>query len=339
MHFYYDSDLNIYHDVVDAVRSGKQCWFYFNDDVLSKVDWKIEPTESLSELYRIRAQQIRDEYPYLILCYSGGTDSTAVLETFYYNNIHIDEILMVGALSQDPHEGSDKNQNGCLYHNAFPLLSKLSLPNTKITTLDYTQYFENDKVKDFSLIKQYGDEWMKHTGVYHSVTHLFWYDLKRIVGAYNNKKTAVIFGSEKTFPLIDHNDRSYVSFSNQSFCDYGNIYNNENFHRVNFFSSGDQTSINIMVKQAHVVTNVRRFCAKQKLKEPHINDIIYEYRDKPTFTSLKCVYPVLSPRDTFLLGKKDSEIYKAFEYGKEFLNKYIPISKQTVLTSRRYYIE
>ena len=168
MYFYYDSEMNIYETLADAVSSKKECWFYFHDDVFSKVNWKVEPLLSLDELYRIRAQYIRDKYPYLVLCYSGGTDSTAMLETFYYNNIHIDEILIVGALSQDSHEGTNENHNGDLYHNAFPLLNKLSLPNTKITVADYSKWFRDSMIEDFTVVRRFGDDWAKHIGAFQS---------------------------------------------------------------------------------------------------------------------------------------------------------------------------
>jgi hypothetical protein len=47
----------------------------------------------LTELYKIRAQQLRDNYDYLVLCYSGGVDSHNILHSFIKNNIKVDEIV------------------------------------------------------------------------------------------------------------------------------------------------------------------------------------------------------------------------------------------------------
>ena len=47
--------------------------------------WSIEPTPSLKELQKQRALQLRDSYPYLKLWFSGGADSTTVLNTFLDN--------------------------------------------------------------------------------------------------------------------------------------------------------------------------------------------------------------------------------------------------------------
>ena len=66
-------------------------WNY-HDDFFSQFDWTKEPTESLDELYAERARQIRDTYDYVILMYSGGSDSQNVLDSFVDNNIFLDEI-------------------------------------------------------------------------------------------------------------------------------------------------------------------------------------------------------------------------------------------------------
>ena len=49
-------------------------------------------TANLDKLYAARAQQLRDKYDYLILHYSGGSDSHNILMTFINNGIKLDEI-------------------------------------------------------------------------------------------------------------------------------------------------------------------------------------------------------------------------------------------------------
>lgn len=49
---------------------------------------------SLSELYRQRAQQLRDSYDHLTLYYSGGADSHNILVTFIKNNIKLDHVYV-----------------------------------------------------------------------------------------------------------------------------------------------------------------------------------------------------------------------------------------------------
>ena len=64
--------------------------FHYNDDFYSVLNVRQEPTETLKELYKRRAQQLRDKYDYLILSYSGGSDSFNILNTFLNNNIKLD---------------------------------------------------------------------------------------------------------------------------------------------------------------------------------------------------------------------------------------------------------
>jgi len=70
----------------------------FNDlsfhSIFENVDWETEPTDSLSNLYRKRAQQIRDSYDYIVLYFSGGSDSITMLNAFMKNDIEVDEVVV-----------------------------------------------------------------------------------------------------------------------------------------------------------------------------------------------------------------------------------------------------
>jgi len=79
----------------ESSRTGIPIKWHFNDEVYNKVDWRSRLNLPITELYRIRAQQLRDKYDYLILWFSGGADSTTILESFIQNNILLDEIVVV----------------------------------------------------------------------------------------------------------------------------------------------------------------------------------------------------------------------------------------------------
>jgi len=335
MIFYYDSEKNVYPTQLDAIASGKKCWIYFYDKEFMQVDWKTCPTETLDELYRIRAQDIRDNNEYVILCYSGGSDSTNILETFYYNNIHIDEIVIVGALSQDPSEGSDANHNGDLYHNAFPTLKTMNLPNTKITVVDYTTVFNNPN--NFTLINRYGNEWTKHIGGYKSVHNLWWYDFKKFVGRNNNKQTCYIMGADKTQIEFDpfNDNKYYVKIMELAVNDYGANYSDENFRRINFYTSPEKTATDIMRKQAHL----QMYCKKLE-KDFRQETIYYNLKNPLVFKSKKSVLTTVSARDKFMLTSENSEMYDMMLEGLRTTNKILPFNQRnTHMNSRRYYIE
>lgn len=339
MIFYYDAEKNIYPTQLDAVASGKPCFFYYYDKEFMQVDWKTEPTESLQELYRIRAQQIRDENEYVIVCYSGGSDSTNILETFYYNNIHIDEIVVVGALSQDPEQGSDFNHNGDLYHNVFPTLTQMNFPNTKITVLDYTQWF-NDPT-NFTLIQKYGNEWSKYIGGFKSVHNLFWYDFRKFVGKGNNKQTCYIMGSDKT--IIYHGKifgSYYTKISDLSVNDYGANYSDENFKRINFYISPEKTTTDIMRKQGHRLINYvnLKYIGKYDTSKIDQTFIYYNLKHPLQFKSKKSTYTALSARDKFMLNATNSEMFNMFTEGLRTIEKVTSTKNRIYFHSRKYWL-
>jgi hypothetical protein len=73
-----------------------QIQFYYHDDVWNNLakNRNLLVSSSMNDLYRQRAQQIRDTYKYLILYYSGGADSHNILRTFIDNDIKLDEICV-----------------------------------------------------------------------------------------------------------------------------------------------------------------------------------------------------------------------------------------------------
>lgn len=319
--FYYAAE-SIYSTPYEAWVSNEKCSFYYHDEIFEKVDWKTEPTQTLPQLYAERAKQIRDDYEYVILCYSGGNDSSNILETFYYNNIHIDEIVMVGSFSQDVvNESLDENHNTDLYRNAFPLLKTLNLPNTKITTIDYTTLFRD--INQFSLIQKYGVEWIKHIGTHKSPHNLFWNNFRKFVGPNNTKKTAWIMGVEKVIVQYDSCDKPYVSFNDAVINDYGMNYVDENFKRINFYCDPDLKAIKIQIKQAHLYHNtvlLSPMDLKKKLLHTYnptnrlmLKDrLFYEPKNPLIFQSKKSNSSFLSARDQFLLKNQNSDIYQSY---------------------------
>ena len=76
----------------------------FNDLEFSCYDWQTEPQATLKQLYARRAQQIRENYDYVVLFYSGGADSSNILDTFIENSVPFDEIATFNywAVDSDP---------------------------------------------------------------------------------------------------------------------------------------------------------------------------------------------------------------------------------------------
>jgi hypothetical protein len=122
--------------------------FHFFDEVYGTVDWSKEPQQTLDQLYAYRAQELRDQYDYIALSFSGGADSSNVLRTFLKNKIKLDEVVVwypVEATEKmlnkfNPDDKSAGNVIYEYYYACLPVLKWLAAhhPEIKITVLDYT---------------------------------------------------------------------------------------------------------------------------------------------------------------------------------------------------------
>jgi hypothetical protein len=124
---------------IEASRSGTNVRWDFNDDVYSSINWKVPIETSLAELYRIRAQQLRDRYDYVSLFFSGGVDSTNVLHAFIDNNILLDEIVMFRpkCIETNNTDLSNRNLYGELDYAALPHLREyLKDPRTVVRFIE-----------------------------------------------------------------------------------------------------------------------------------------------------------------------------------------------------------
>jgi hypothetical protein len=344
---YYDTSNNFitFNDRIDAIKykltTNNEIKFCYKDAEFSKVNWKQEPKESLKQLYKERAQQIRDEYEYVILCYSGGIDSTNMLESFYYNDIHIDEIVSVGSFSQDTTKEIDLNHNKEIYENVIPTLNSFNLPNTKKTIIDYTDYFRD--LNNFSLYQKYGAEYYKYIGVYPSVTYLFWYDIAKFLNP--KKKTAILLAAEK--PYFGHEIETgsmFTYFDDASVVNYC-PYEFNNVFRVNFYTDPDAEKL--IRKQLHTIKN---FYVENTLLNPHyasefkinyiniIKPLIYDIKNPLTHIAGKSSNQFLSCRDTYLIENKNSDIYTLYKNMLSKLKNDLSIAqiKYTVNTMKQY---
>lgn len=314
MFFYYDIDKNIYTDKFTAVQSKKKIFLYYYDKEFTQLDWSIEPTESLEALYLDRARQIRDENKYLVLCYSGGSDSTNILNTFVKNNIFLDEILVVGALSQDSNSDSDENHNGELYKNVFPYLQSLNLKNTKITVFDYTK-----NIDSASLLNS--DNWFTEINGYYSIHNWHWHDLS--IDYYENEK-ALIFGIDKPL-LVRDNKCYYTYFTDDSAIAYG--YSNK-IKRINFY--WEPKAQKIIAKQCYSLIDIYEKVHPSILANNYtsvINFVCYGNLKLP-FYSKKSKSKIISLRDNYAI-KKQSKVIDKFKKDFYLLNNLQALSQTT----------
>jgi hypothetical protein len=123
--FYRVGNLKFY-SKIEAIeihtKTGIHPHWDFNESVFSMYDWTKEPTESLEELYRQRAQQLREKYDYLVLWYSSGADSDNILKSFLDNNIPLDEVASF-VNDEGTHDKDNYYMNGEIYNIAHKVVS------------------------------------------------------------------------------------------------------------------------------------------------------------------------------------------------------------------------
>ena len=335
IHFY-DEKGNIYNNHIDAIKSGQKCLLYYEDAFYDNVTWKIEPSLSLKELYKLRAQEIRDTYEYVILFLSGGVDSRNVFESFYLNKIHIDEIVCVGAFSQDRHRGSKENNNDEIYVNTNPLLDSVFLPNTKITYFDYTKLYTQPY--EFELIKKFGDNWAYQLAYFKSFHKFFWYEIEKHLHIDGSKKTCYILGVAKTALGMDKNGK-YVIFNESDVTSF--YAQTQNLFRENFYFAQTQIGADIVKKQAYTMFNLYELYNNKNefIKNYYkiYDKIIYDLKFPLIMKTRKTQKAFFSHRDTYMQKHTESEIYKIWYAGLQKLSSDIGLNYAPHF-SKKYYI-
>ena len=231
-------------------ETGQFPHWWFHDEVYSSMDWTVEPSESLSQLYKQRAQQLRDTYDYLILCFSGGADSYNILNTFSINNIFVDEIMIYHNLSKEQDYQFDQlnNMNAEVVKTARPFAQEFmkNNPKTLYREIDFSdlqyQFFLSDKNTE-QFIWSINSLLAPNTGILaHKLT--LSPDYPRLID--QGKKICFITGTDK--PKIRRIDNRYV-------LNFLNLIDNVSFVGTTapyefFYWTPDLPEI--VVKQAHI---------------------------------------------------------------------------------------
>ena len=241
--------------ILEANKTNADVEWYFNDSIYNSYDWTIEPQGSLNDYYRLRAQQIRDEYDYVIVMASGGADSTNVVYSFLKNGIHIDEIIAgapLSGLSNYNWNDKDFSPENTISETKFaqmPLLQeiKTNYPNVKITIHDYfedmLQYKTDEWVYEASI-------WLNPTISRHTLDKFS--HIKNL--AESGKRIAKVYGIDKPTLLITETKNIY-SLISDSPVQVGNHDSTDekysNLEVVYFYFS--PSLVELTIKQSHVL--------------------------------------------------------------------------------------
>ena len=203
----------------------------FSPEFFSDKYWKQEPQLPYEELLKERALQLRDTYSYIRMMYSGGADSTTMLNTFLRNGIHIDEINSY-RFSLDNNFNNTRNIE--INNHVIPYFNELrkQIPKTKFTVADYgKEYFEPIINEDWFSLR--------------STTALRYFHDYNLLDNVTN--FCNLYG-ELTPKLTFYNNKWYAIFTDSVFREYLVLKNLEFF-----YSSSDLPSLN--AKQTYILKN------------------------------------------------------------------------------------
>ncbi len=340
---YYLVDNQIYYNkfqaLIEASKTNQVVRWMFNEDKFVHFPWHIEPETPLKELYRMRAQQLRDQYDYIRVEASGGGDSTTVVYSFLLNNIHLDEVVFrypkagEKGVSGDPYDTRCENTLSEWEFAAKPLLNWIATnyPNVKITVHDYTENMLND-------IDKKDESWIFKTRHYLQPGHAYKHSNTGFIEhhrlADQDHKIAVIYGIDKP-KLFIKDEKFFFCFSdalanhnNGDVGDYTNITNEF------FYWSPDCPEL--IAKQCHIIKNWFSMPDNYKMQnvlhwpnnnyatrtfyEQLVKSLIYPDYDTSTFQTIKPTNNIYNEMDFwFHTNFKGTQLYNTWEAGINYL--------------------
>jgi len=278
-----------------AEKTGAVVNWNFNSHAFGSLDWTKEPETDIDTFYRIRAQQLRDRYDYLILNYSGGVDSTNVLYSFLKNGIHLDEVVVrhpESALRDVNIHTDSSGAANTISEYEYAVKPRLqwirdNYPNVKITVHDYFDSMVNEEI-DESWIYLARDFF--HPGLIKRYSNL---GLRSMLDLYDKGKTVgIIFGIDKPRLYFDHTSDKYFSYfldivANTAISENGQY---SNIATEFFYWTPDLPEM--VVKQAHMLK-------KWYTANPQYRSLIELYKpivgDSLAFVERSIVAPIVYP--------------------------------------------
>ena len=243
-----------------GTKFNKEVFWYFHNDTFEHYNWQIEPPNSLDYYYDKRARELREQYDYLVLLYSGGSDSNNVLWSFLRQGLIIDEIVVTHSdkgtskfKKVDINDKSSVNGLHTEYHlQILPRLKEIKdhFPNIKITLIDVTDNFidtfskhrDGDWVEDRS-------EWLNPGSTRFDLSIIR--DIKQNID--KGKKAAFILGIDKPRLGYDDDNNLYTIF-NDTPTTFGPRFTLTEYSNVTtelFY--WHSSTCDLLAKQAHIM--------------------------------------------------------------------------------------
>lgn len=306
---YYRVGAEVHDNKISALLSASRqkvtpTW-HFHTDVYQTLDWQKDHLLDLNSVYQMRARQLRERYDYLVLSFSGGSDSWTALQAFIDSGVHLDEIFVrwpVQATSWHKTNAQDLHASNILSEWQLTILPMLEnykkiIPRTKITIHDWSDRLHGEVTdSDWTSTQDYLNpgSFLKFQAVSD--------EFRKQIDA--GRRAAMIFGSDK--PQIYHKEgKLYCYFLDQfanSHC-YGPY---EKFSEL-FYWTPDLPEITLVQARA-IYNRIRNNSTLLRLVDwqtPFSGERLNLWND----FCRTAIYPEYTRLNTFQANKPSSKVF------------------------------
>ncbi len=248
------------HALQHSTITHKPVEWNFNRREFGQHNWMVEPPETLDQLYQRRARQIREQYDYVIVSFSGGSDSWNIVRAFMDQGLLVDEIVSNWALDANSKyivldsKQRDSWNNVAEYHlNCVERIKEIQArsPATKITVNDTSRaLIDTFLTADDASWTATKHEVLNPTGATNFNYKYFSEVRKRFD---RDKKIAIVLGQDKPRLIIKDN-QLYTYFVDKIMnliSTQDHLVEYPNCHTLFFYWSPE--SCDMLAKQAHTI--------------------------------------------------------------------------------------
>jgi len=281
----------------------------FNRPVFDNINWTKEPSLDLYEMYKDRARQIREAYDYVVLFYSGGSDSVNILTAWMDADLKIDEIATLWNIegSKDPTDF----MNDEVVRVVFPDITLLKNKGYefKIRLIDLTEHTVN-------FIQSVDQDYKYYVNNHWSPNNIVKNQFRERIADYadlitQGKSVCFVWGLEK--PQIFHDgNRHFLQFMDivdTAVTGYTQSRVKQGWFDELFFWTPDMPQL--VVKQAHTLLKFVETCDMPEFYQDKFNRYGYNRRLGKYLTSAAAkivLYPKWDPK-TYSNGKASSMVF------------------------------
>lgn len=339
----------LYHPklALEANRNNQgQVRFIFHDTVFEAANPKIEPTETLLDLYIQRVQQLREKYDYIVLLYSGGADSHNVLKCFEHADAKLDEIV---SFVDSGYKSKDSKISSEIYRVALPEVIEYQkkYPECEYRLLEIRDIQQKLFADTAFKFDSYQD--MSYHIIPFAVMHYYGLNyISKYRDLHNSgKRVCVLHGIDK----LKLRSRPPENKWHFYFDDFSSMFGQKHYFREypiydEFFYWTPEAPL-ITIKQAHIVSRYMDYLDSIKQETPYranervntiwrksgtitnweyFNHIIYPFWQQGTFSTGKTFESRLSNARDDTLSRSPDEIMTIYKKG---VAKTLVLAKQT----------